>query len=239
LIQQQPDATLAELRDRLGVPCCIATIARTLKRLRITRKKKTLHAQEGDTSRVQRQRAAFDRKMAQVDVGHLIFVDETGTTTAMTRRYGRAAAGQRVKQSAPGKWQTLTLIAAMSPTEVMAPFVFSGSTDTLAFQTYVEEVLVPEVRPGDVVVWDNLKPHQNGQVREALAAVGARVEPLPPWSPDKNPIEEMFGKVKEYLRSVAARSTEAVIDAIAEGLRRITPDDIRGWFNDRCAYAMH
>lgn len=239
LVRQQPDATLAELRDRLGIPCSIMTIARTLRRHRITRKKKTLHARERDTPEVQAQRTAFDQKLAAVDPEHLVFVDETGATTAMTRTYGRAPAGERVGGAVPGQWQNVTLIAALRPTEVVAPLAFPGATDTLAFQTYVEEVLVPELRPGDVVVWDNLQPHKNAGVIQAVEAVEARVERLPPYSPDKSPIEEMFAKAKGYLRTTAARTTNTVIAALGDALKQITPGDIRGWFQDRCAYAMH
>jgi transposase len=173
--------------------------------------------------------------MAQVDVNHLIFVDETGANTAMTRVYGRAPAGERVEGSAPGQWQNVTLIAGLRPTQVVAPLVFEGATDIAAFATYVQAVLLPELPVGDVVVWDNLKVHKNHQVVEAVEGVGARVEPLPPWSSDKTPIEEMFGKVKEYLRQVAARTTEAVMTAMGEGLASVTPQDILGWFQDRCA----
>jgi transposase len=239
LVRQQPDATLAELRDRLGVPCHLATIARALHKHRITRKKKTLHAAERDTPKVRAQRAAFDQRLAAVDPDHLVFVDEAGATTAMTRTYGRAPEGQRVHAAAPGAWQNVTLIVGLRPTEVVAPFAFEGATDTLAFQTYVQEALVPQLQPGDVVVWDNLQPHKNAQVLEAIQAVGARVEPLPPYSPDKSPIEELFSKTKGYLRTVAARTTETVITAMGEALDQITRDDIRGWFQDRCAYAMH
>jgi transposase len=239
LVRQQPDATLAELRDRLGIACSLMTIARVLRRHRITRKKKTLHAEERDTPRVQALRAAFDQTMADVDAQHLIFVDETGATTAMTRTYGRAPAGERVGATAPGAWRNVTFIAALRPTAVVAPFAFEGATDTLAFQTYVEGVLVPELQPGDVVVWDNLAPHKNAQVIHAIEAAGARVQPLPPYSSDKTPIEEMFSKTKESLRTAAARTTEAVIGVLGEALRQITPQDIRGWFQDRCAYALH
>jgi transposase len=239
LVRDQPDATLAELRDRLGIACSLMTIARVLRRHRITRKKKTVHAEERDTPRVQALRADFDQAMAGVDPRHLIFVDETGATTAMTRTYGRAPAGERVQATAPGAWQSVTFIAALRPTAVVAPFVFEGATDTLAFQTYVEGVLVPELQPGDVVVWDNLAAHKNAQVIQAIEAAGARVQPLPPYSPDKTPIEEMFSKTKEYLRAAAARTTDAVMGVLGEALQQITPQDIRGWFHDRCAYAVH
>jgi transposase len=239
LVRQQPDATLAELRDRLGVPCHISTIARVLCRNRITRKKKTLHAQERDGPEVQAHRTAFTEKLATVDPQHLIFVDEFGATTAMTRQYGRAPAGERVEAAAPGAWKNVTLIVGMRLSEVVAPFVFEGATDGAAFDAYVPKVLVPELQPGDVVVWDNLQPHKNAAVIAAIEAAGARVEPLPVYSPDLTPIEELGSKVKEVLRAVGARTTQTVMGAVGMALGRITPSDIGGWFQDRCAYAMH
>jgi transposase len=239
LVRDQPDATLAELQRRLGVPCHLSTIARVLKKHRITRKKKTTHAQERDSPRVQTKRRDFDRKMAAVDAAHLVFVDETGATTAMGRLYGRAPAGTRVEAAAPGAWQNVTLIVGLRPTEVVAPLAFPGATDREAFETYVEQALVPQLQKGDVVVWDNLKPHQNPQVIKAIQAIGARVEPLPPWSPDKSPIEELFGKVKSHLRTAAARTFDTVVAAMGEALDLVTPSDIHGWFCDRCSYAMH
>jgi transposase len=239
LVRQQPDATLTELRDRLGIPCHIATIARVLRKHRITRKKKTLHADERDRPDVKAQRAAFTTKLAAVDPEHLVFVDEFGVTTAMTRRYGWAPEGERVEATAPGQWQNVTVIAGLRPTEVVAPLVFEGATDGAAFGTYVQQVLVPELQPEDVVVWDNLQPHKNAQVIAAVEAAGARVEPLPAYSPDLTPIEEMGSKMKEFLRSVGARTTQTVMAAVGEALERITPSDIGGWFQDRAAYAMH
>jgi transposase len=241
LVADQPDATLAELRARLGVCCHLSTIARILKKHRITRKKKTHPAQERDTPRVQAQRQAFDHKMASVDPAHLVFVDETGATTALDRPYARAPAGTRVEAATPGGWQNVTLIVGLRSTEVVAPIAFAGATDREAFARYVEQALVPQLHAGDVVVWDNLKPHKNPQVVEAIEAVGARVEPLPPWSPDKAPIEELFSKVKTYVRKVAARTFDTVVTAMGEALDWVTPKDINGWFHDRAAYvyAMH
>ena len=239
LVHEQPDATLRELRDRLGVPCHLSTIARVLRRHRISRKKKTLHAEERDSPRVQAARAAFDERLSTVDPQHLIFVDETGATTNRTRAYGRAPVGERVEGTAPASWQSVTLIAGVRSTGVVAPFLIQGATDTPTFQQDVEEVLAPEVRPGDVVVWDNLKPHQNAQAIATLEEAGAQVEPLPPYSPDKTPIEEMFSKVKGHLRTVAARTVQTVMLAFVEGLHQVTPTDIQGWFQDRCTYAMH
>jgi len=239
LVRDQPDATLAELRDRLGVACSVMTIARALKRARITRKKKTAHADERDSPDVQAQRAAFDQRLAAVEAARLVFVDEMGANTAMARTHGRAPAGERVVATAPGQWENVTLIVGLRQTGVVAPLALPGATDQLAFRAYVQQVLAPELHPGDVVVWDNLQPHKDAQAIQAVEAAGATVEPLPPYSPDKTPIEEMFSKAKGYIRSVAARTVETVISAMGAALDRITPMDSFGWFQDRAAYAMH
>jgi transposase len=239
LVREQPDATLAELRDRLGVPCSIMTIARALKRHRLSRKKKTRHAQQRDTPEAQAQRQAFQQRMAEVEPEHLVFVDEMGATTDMTRTHGRAPAGERVHGAVPGKWESVTLIAGLRLAGVTAPFVFEGATDTEAFRVYAQRVLTPEVGPGDVVVWDNLQPHKDAVAIRAVESAGAVVVPAPPWSPDLIPIEEMFAKVKECLRSLAARTTEAIGAALGAALAQVSTQDILGWFQDRAAYAMH
>lgn len=237
IVRQQPDATLAELRQQLGLVCGLTTIHRALKRLGITRKKKSSHAEERDDPEVQAERAAFEEKMAQEDPAHLVFVDETGATTSMTRTHGRAPAGERVVDSAPGSWQNMTFIVGLRQSGVVAPFAFSGATDQLAFETYVEKVLVPTLRAGDVVIWDNLRAHQSVAARAAVESVGARVQPLPPYSPDETPIEELFSKAKAFLRSIGARSSEILIDAMAVALDLVTKTDIQGWFQHRCSYA--
>jgi transposase len=239
LVRQQPDATLAELRDRLGVDCSIATIFRTLKRNGITRKKKTRFAEERDSPRVQQQRCAFCKEMAKVDADHVVFIDETGATTAMGRTYGRAPVGERVQATAPGAWKNVTLISGMRRSGVIAPMALPGATDRQVFETYVEQALVPELRAGDVVVWDNLPSHNSASAIAAIEAVGARIMPLPAYSPDLTPIEEMFSKIKEGLRSIAARTVDGVIGAMGKVLNQITPHDILGWFHDRCPYAKH
>lgn len=238
LVSQQPDATLKELRERLGVNCSLAALCRALKKLGITRKKKVLHAQERDSPSVQKKRHEFQRQAAEIDKNHLVFVDESGANTAMTRTHGRAPAGERVHGAVPGFWESVTLICGLRLSGVVAPVVFQGATDTAAFQSYVEQVLIPTLRPGDVVIWDNLKPHKAKLVIEAVEAAGARVLPLPPSSPDLTPIEEMFSKTKEALRSAAARTTNAIYAAIGPILHDVTPQDILGWFRSRAAYAM-
>ena len=146
--------------------------------------------------------------------------------------------GERVYASAPGHWDTITLTCGLRLSGVTAAMVFEGATNTGTFENYVEQVLVPELRPGDVVIWDNPQPHLSEDAVEAVEAAGARVVPLPPYSPDLTPIEEMFSKVKGALRSAGARTKEAVYAAIVSALHDVTPEDIAGWFQDRAAYAM-
>src|SRR5512135_2677686 len=153
-----------------------------LLRLNLTRKKKTLHAPERDRPENQAKRQAFRATVAEIDPHRLVFVDETGTNTAMTRTYGRAPRGARVVGTVAGQWTTVTLISALRLSGVVAPLAFEGATDTLAFQTYVEPVLTPQLQPGDVVIWDNLKPHQDAEVKQLIETAGAELVPLPPYS---------------------------------------------------------
>ena len=215
------------------------TIFRALRRHHITRKKKTTHAQERDTPRVQEQRRAFREKLANVAAEHLVFVDETGATTAMGRTYGRAPVGERVAAAAPGAWKNVTLISGLRTSGVVATLAVPGATDRAVFEQYVEQMLVPELQPGDVVVWDNLSPHKSASAIATIEAAGARVEPLPVYSPDLSPIEEMFSKIKAGLRTIAARTIETVIGAMGTALNNVTQTDVLGWFQDRCAYAKH
>ena len=209
-----------------------------MRKLKITRKKKDLHAQGRDSPAVKRKRRAFRREVAGIDPQRLVFVDESGANTAMTRTYGRAPVGKRVHGSAPGHWDSVTLICGLRLSGVTAPVVFQGATNTAVFETYVRQALVPQLQAGDVVIWDNLKPHKAKAVVSAVEGAGAHVLPLPPWSSDMTPIEEMYSKVKGALRSVAARTTETLTAAIGSALHDISAQDILGWFQSRAAYAM-
>jgi transposase len=238
LIRTQPDATLKECRQRLGLSCSLMTISRALSKLGLPRKKKVPHAQEQDRPEVQEQRREFCKQLAGVDPERLVFVDECGANTAMTRTHGRAPVGERVSTTTPGHWESITLTSGMRLSGVIATMAFPGATNAAIFEYYVENVLIPELKPDDVVIWDNLKPHQSEEAIEQVEAAGAQVVPLPPWSPDLTPIEEMFSKVKGALRSVAARTTETVYAALGSALHDITHENIAGWFQDRAAYAM-
>jgi transposase len=230
LVEKTPDATLETLKRRLGVCGSLRIVCRALQKLGLPLKKKSPHASERDTPEVQKERRSSRRKVVSIGAKRLVFVDETGVTTAMTPAYGRAPRGERVEASAPASWESMTVIAAMGLDGVRAPLAFPGSLNAATFESYVEQVLVPALRRGDVVVFDNLTSHLGPAVFEAIERAGASVRPLPPYSPDDTPIEEMFSKFKQFLRRVGARAKEHLYDAIGEGLREVTPEDILGWF---------
>jgi transposase len=230
LVEETPDATLEALRQKLGVSGSVMIICRALQKFDLPLKKKSPHASERDTPEVQQKRRSFREKIKPIEPGRLVFVDETGVTTAMTPAYGRAPRGERVEASAPASWESVTVIAAMGLDGVRAPLALPGSVNAATFESYVEQVLVPALRPGDVVVFDNLSSHLGPAVSAAIERAGARVLPLPPYSPDYTPIEEMFSKFKGFLRRVGARAKEHLYDAIGEGLREVTDQDILGWF---------
>jgi len=238
LIRERPDATLEELRQRLGISCSLMTLSRALRNLGLPLKKKVPRAQEQDSPEVQQKRREFREELTGIDPHRLVFVDECGANTAMTRTYGRAPVGQRVYTNTPGRWESITLTCGLRLSGVTAALAFPGATNTDMFENYVEDILVPELKSGDVVVWDNLTSHKSEEAAEAVAAAGARLVPLPPWSPDLTPIEEMVSKVKGAMRSAAARTTETVYAAFASALHDVTPEDIAGWFRHRAAYAM-
>ena len=155
----------------------------------------------------------------------------------MVRLHGRCPQGQRLLSKAPaGHWQTTTMIAAVGLDGVQAPFALEGAVDTEAFAVYVERVLLPALHGGEIVVLDNLACHKHPHVRELIESVGAEVWYLPPYSPDFNPIEEMWSKIKQILRSLAARTFEGLIEAIGIAIKNVSLQDLAGWFI-HCGYA--
>ena len=157
----------------------------------------------------------------------------------MTRLYGRAPRGQRVIEYTPaGHWCTTTLLGAVRWDRFEAPLVIEGAMDSVVFLGYVERMLVPTLHPGDVVVMDNLSPHKTLGVQEAIAAAGDTVRYLPPYSPDFNPIEPMWSKVKQHLRSAAARTSSRLVNAVGAAMRSVPPEACRGFFPG-CGYSGH
>src|SRR4051812_42356369 len=230
LLQETPAATLEALKQKLGVSGSRMIICRALQKLGLPLKKKSPHASERDTPEVREERREFAEDVEPIEPGRFVFVDETGVTTAMTPAYGRAPKGERVESSAPASWESVTVIAALAADGVRAPLAIEGAVNAPTFLAYVEQVLVPALRRGDVVVFDNLSSHLSPEVTAAIERAGASVLPLPPYSPDFSPIEEMFSTLKGFLRRIGARAKEHLYDAIGDGLREVTPQDILGWF---------
>lgn len=161
----------------------------------------------------------------------LVFIDESGATTKMARLRGRAVKDERCRASVPhGHWKTTTFTAGLRRSGMMAPMILDGAMDGQAFLAYVEQVLVPELEAGDVVVMDNLPAHKVAGVRKAIEAAGAHLLYLPPYSPDFNPIENAFSKLKAILRRAAARTVDDLWDAITQALPAFTPDECANYF---------
>ena len=175
--------------------------------------------------------------MSGLDVEHLVFIDETWTATNMTRRYGRSRRGQRLVSKVPhGHWKTTTFIGALRHDTLTAPTVIDGAVNGELFLAYVEQQLVPTLRSGDVVVMDNLASHKLAGVRKAIERVGAKVVYLPPYSPDFNPIEMVFAKLKDLVRRAAPRTVEALWTLLGGLLDVFSADECRRYLR-HCGYA--
>jgi transposase len=176
-------------------------------------------------------RAAWREQVAQLDPEQLVFVDESGTHTSLTRLYGWAPHDQRATGSVPrNHGKNTTLVAALTPDGLQAPWTIEGAMDTAAFERYVEEVLGPTLRPGQIVVLDNLSVHKADSIRQAIAARQCELLFLPPYSPDYTPIEQAFSKLKARLRGLGARARDALLEAIRLAVDAITREDAAAWF---------
>lgn len=188
---------------------------------------------------MKRLRRQFAQRVAQELAGQVKrckFLDESGTHWGFTRLYGRAVPGQRVVEGTPGSaGMPYTVVAALGWGGVQAPWVLDGARDALTFATYIEKVLAPTLRPGDIVLMDNLSAHKGEPVRQLSEARGARLEFLPPYSPDRNPLEQCWSKVKTALRAAKARTLAARLAALTQALRAVTRHDAQVWFA-HCGY---
>jgi transposase len=194
--------------------------------MRSDTKKKSLHAAEQQRPDVAAAREAWRAGQSNLDPTRLIFIDETWATTNMTRRYGRAPCGQRLVASVPhGHWKTSTFVAGLRTTGFTAPLVST-----------VEQMLVPTLSAGDFVIMDNLPSHKVAGVREAIEARGAKLIYLPPYSPDLNPIERAFAKLKTLLRKIAARTVTTLGDALGDLLDRFTPQECASYLATRAMF---
>ena len=168
----------------------------------------------------------------------MVFLDESGASTQMTRNYGRAPRGERVPEGTPNsRWRTLTMLAALTTQGLRAPMTIESPTDGDVFLAYLEQVLCPQLQSGQVVIMDNLAAHKVAGVRQLIEATGARLLYLPPYSPDFNPIEQAWSKIKQLLRSAKARTADALENAIAKALAAITAENALAWFS-HCGYSL-
>ena len=176
--------------------------------------------------------------MKEIDPARFVFVDECGTNITLTRLYARAPRGERVFGKVPRNWdKNLTLIAALSREGMSRAMSVVGATDGAAFEACVKHFLLPTLKEGQVVVMDNLQEHKSTRVRKLIESAGASVLFLPPYSPDFSPIEEAFSKIKAILRSIEARTQEALVEAIGQALDAVSRRDALGWFA-HCGYRL-
>ena len=183
-------------------------------------------------------REEWNKEMKQYDVRNLIFIDESGFQDNMTRLYGRIIGGERLNESAPGgTWNTTTMISSISFDGSLAAMTIRGATDAEVFKTYVSKILCPTLRENNIVIMDNLRAHKVIGIRELIEDTGAILLYLPPYSPDFNPIEKMWSKIKSILRKMKARSKEDINAALTAAFKEITSSDARGWF-ESCGYGL-
>ncbi len=177
-------------------------------------------------------RKQWIQEVAKLDPSRLVFIDESGAKTNMTRLRGRALGGNRLFAKTPhGHWCTTTLISSVRLDGTTAAMEGEGATETAVFGEYIRRVLLPTLSPEDIVIMDNLRVHHNPKVIELIESCGAHVRFLPPYSPDSNPIEKIWGKIKNRLGSLAARSQQELSEAITQAFEEVSPDDVIGWFS--------
>jgi transposase len=189
-----------------------------------------LHAAEQNRPDVAKARAEWRENQPGLNPGKLIFIDETATKTNLVRLYGRSARGTRLVDTSPhGHWKTSTFIAGLREDGLVAPAVFDGAINGELFLAYIEQVLVPTLRPDDIVLMDNLAAHKRPAVRQAIEAAGAAVRLLPAYSPDLNPIEQVFAKLKALLRAKALRTVDALWNALGSITGCVSPEECRNF----------
>lgn len=198
-----------------------------------------MHAAEQERPDVVRKRRHWRNRQYWLKPERLVFIDETGAKTNMARLRGRSLKGQRLHAAIPwGHWKTTTFVAALRIDGLTAPMVLDGAMNGAAFKAYVEQVLAPSLTPGDIVVMDNLSSHKVAGVRDAIKAAGGFLLYLPPYSPDLNPIELAFSKLKALLRKAAARSVDDLWNVIAKALDEFPPQECRNFFR-HAGYDRH
>jgi len=229
LVAKHPDLTLNETvmaMHQEGIAGSRVAVWRFFRRHNITFKKKSVRAAEQERADVARARRRWMREQGLFDPAHLVFVDETATSTNMARLHGRCERGLRLIGHVPqSNWQTITFVAGLRHDRMVAPLVIDGPMNGAVFLAYIEQCLVPTLNHDDIVIIDNLKAHHVAGVREAIAAAGATLRYLPQYSPDLDPIELAFAKFKAFLRKTAARSVRALRHHIGAFIPTLRPQE--------------
>jgi transposase len=234
LVAENPDWTLDELVVSMGkqrIPGSRSALWRFLERHGITFKKKVLRASEQDRDDVARARRRWIQKQGLLDSSCLVFIDETSVNTSMVRLYGRCPRGERLVGRVPfGAWKTLTFVAGLRCNGMTAPFVFQGAMNGEIFLAYIEQCLVPTLKRGDIVMMDHLQAHMVSGIKEAIDAAGAELRYVPQYSPDLNPIELPFSKLKAHLRKAAARTVRTLCHRIGSFLPQLSAKECANYF---------
>ncbi|WP_236140973.1 IS630 family transposase [Nostoc sp. CMAA1605] len=239
IVEAKNDATLSEIRELLkqktGITIGISTVDRMLKRMEISLKKKTLHAAEKDTPRVQSLRLQFWLQIRGIPAQKLIFLDEAGANLSLDRQSARAKKGERAHGQRPQKRsKNVSIIGAIGLRGVVSQYSILGATDGLTFEAYISQKLVPKLKKGDYVIMDNCSIHKGGDIEKLIESAGAKLIYLPPYSPDFSPIENCWSKIKNALRSIGARSYPDLVIAIETAFSQVSLDDIFNWFTHCC-----
>lgn len=190
------------------------------------------------SERSEQERTSWRKQVSPLPAKQFVFVDECGSNIALTPLYGRAPKGQRATDSVPrNRGKNTTLIASLSLEGIGASMIIEGAANAVAFEAYIEHILVPSLVKGQIVVMDNLRVHKSARVRQLIEEQGCQLLFLPAYSPDFSPIEEAFSKVKAFLRRMKARTREALQEALVQALLIVTSQDAHGWF-EHCGYSF-
>ncbi|MDJ0541378.1 MAG: IS630-like element ISMae26 family transposase [Microcystis sp. M53603_WE2] len=239
IIEANNDATLEELSDLLyektQVKVSRATLGRLTQKLNYSFKKKTLHAAEKESDRVQQKRVEYWSEVREIEASKLIFIDESGVNLALLRLYARALIGRRARGRKPQKrGRNISIISAISLEKVVASVNIYGAVDAVTFEGFILKEVLPKIKEGDCLIMDNAKIHLGEMVREIIEQEKARLIYLPPYSPEFSPIENFWSKVKATLRKLKARTYKDLIEGIELAMLEVTQKDIRNWFTHCC-----
>jgi len=235
LVREQTNSSQDDLRrllaEETGILVSQPTISRTLKRLHITRKKKTIRATEQLRDDVKAARQAFEEELKTMHAEDVIAVDEMGCVTGMSRPYGYAPCGERATAYEPAcKGTRISVLGALSVDGFLGGMEVTGSFNGDVFEAFIEQMVVPALCPGKIVILDNISFHHMDGIREMIEAKGAKAKFLPAYSPEFNPIEECWSKIKAWLRKKTDRTNDDLRASISEAIQRITSTDAQGWF---------